>query len=167
MRVELKRAMRRLDESPEDEYMEVMRINALRYAGRRTKRIRQLTRTSVFIAIKYASAAMSRVCPEKGKTVPGGSLMLTASGEVFDFPPMFPDGLDLDSRRTQGKCRPNRLFRLQSRRDFDGTDRRIRVDRNKCARKRNLPGPHPGECAPFLLVLMAQDGHDESTVRPG
>lgn len=47
----------------EEDYMEVMRINAL----------------GVFIAIKYAVPALNKVCPEKGKTIPGGSLILTAS----------------------------------------------------------------------------------------
>ncbi|WVO14245.1 hypothetical protein L204_101877 [Cryptococcus depauperatus] len=47
----------------EDEFSEVMRVNAL----------------GGFIAIKYASAAMSITCPEKGKTVPGGSIVLTSS----------------------------------------------------------------------------------------
>ncbi len=40
--------------------------------------------SSVFLAIKYASAAMGKLCSEKGKTVPGGSLILTASGMVLD-----------------------------------------------------------------------------------
>ncbi|WWD03513.1 hypothetical protein V865_001565 [Kwoniella europaea PYCC6329] len=47
----------------EKEFDEVMRINAL----------------GVFIAIKYASEAMKIVSPEKGKKVPGGSIILTAS----------------------------------------------------------------------------------------
>lgn len=34
---------------------------------------------SVFLAIKYAPAAMAKVCPDKGKTIPGGSIVLTAS----------------------------------------------------------------------------------------
>ncbi|WVO21159.1 uncharacterized protein IAS62_002465 [Cryptococcus decagattii] len=47
----------------EDEFNEIMRINAL----------------GVFIAIKYASTAMAKLCPEKGKSIPGGSIVLTAS----------------------------------------------------------------------------------------
>nr|XP_019044146.1 2,4-dienoyl-CoA reductase [Kwoniella bestiolae CBS 10118]OCF23076.1 2,4-dienoyl-CoA reductase [Kwoniella bestiolae CBS 10118] len=47
----------------EKEFEEVMRINAL----------------GVFVAIKYASEAMKIISPEKGKSVPGGSIILTAS----------------------------------------------------------------------------------------
>ncbi|ODN94661.1 2,4-dienoyl-CoA reductase [Cryptococcus wingfieldii CBS 7118] len=47
----------------EAEFDEVMRINAL----------------GAFVAIKYAAGAMSKLCPEKGKTIPGGSIVLTAS----------------------------------------------------------------------------------------
>ncbi|ODN73255.1 hypothetical protein L202_07808 [Cryptococcus amylolentus CBS 6039] len=32
-----------------------------------------------FIALKYASKAMSLTCPERGKTLPGGSILLTSS----------------------------------------------------------------------------------------
>ena len=38
----------------------------------------------MFLAVKYASKAMAKVSPEKGKTIPGGSIVLTASGL---FPP--------------------------------------------------------------------------------
>jgi hypothetical protein len=31
---------------------------------------------SVFLAIKYASPAMAKLCVEKGKTIPGGSIIL-------------------------------------------------------------------------------------------
>ncbi|TYJ53951.1 hypothetical protein B9479_005428 [Cryptococcus floricola] len=54
---------RAIGEIGEDEVCEIFRINAL----------------APYIAIKYASAAMSRLCPEKGKTIPGGSIVLTAS----------------------------------------------------------------------------------------
>ena len=37
---------------------------------------------SVFLAIKYAALALSKICPEKGKHTPGGSLVLTASSEM-------------------------------------------------------------------------------------
>ena len=37
---------------------------------------------SVFLAIKYAPAAMEKVCPEEGKTIAGGSIVVTASGEI-------------------------------------------------------------------------------------
>ncbi|WVQ74174.1 hypothetical protein IAR50_003767 [Cryptococcus sp. DSM 104548] len=47
----------------EAEFDEVMRVNAL----------------GSFVAIKYAAAAMSKLCPEKGKTISGGSIVLTAS----------------------------------------------------------------------------------------
>ncbi|WVQ74182.1 hypothetical protein IAR50_003776 [Cryptococcus sp. DSM 104548] len=47
----------------EDEYMEVMRVNSL----------------GPYIAIRYASAAMGKICPEKGKHTPGGSIVLTSS----------------------------------------------------------------------------------------
>ncbi|AAW45589.1 hypothetical protein CNBH3520 [Cryptococcus deneoformans B-3501A] len=47
----------------EAEFNEIMRINAL----------------GVFVAIKYASIAMAKLCPEKGKSIPGGSIVLTAS----------------------------------------------------------------------------------------
>nr|XP_019003295.1 2,4-dienoyl-CoA reductase [Kwoniella mangroviensis CBS 8507]OCF66756.1 2,4-dienoyl-CoA reductase [Kwoniella mangroviensis CBS 8507] len=56
----LARPVSKIDEK---EFDEVMRINAL----------------GVFIAIKYASEAMKIVSPEKGKKVPGGSIILTAS----------------------------------------------------------------------------------------
>ncbi|WVQ67119.1 uncharacterized protein L199_005314 [Kwoniella botswanensis] len=56
----LARPVSKIDEK---EFDEVMRINAL----------------GVFIAIKYASEAMKIVSPEKGKKVPGGSILLTAS----------------------------------------------------------------------------------------
>ena len=36
---------------------------------------------SVFLAIKYAAPALSKICPEKGKHTPGGSLVLTASSK--------------------------------------------------------------------------------------
>jgi NAD(P)-dependent dehydrogenase (short-subunit alcohol dehydrogenase family) len=35
----------------------------------------------VFLAIKYAAPALSKICPEKGKHTPGGSLVLTASSK--------------------------------------------------------------------------------------
>ncbi|WVR00191.1 hypothetical protein IAU59_007333 [Kwoniella sp. CBS 9459] len=60
---DLKVYMRPVAELKEEEFVEVMRINAL----------------SVFIAIKYASEAMKKTCPEKGKHVSGGSIILTAS----------------------------------------------------------------------------------------
>ncbi|WWD19604.1 hypothetical protein CI109_104066 [Kwoniella shandongensis] len=60
---DLKALIRPVAEVAEDEFNEIMRINAL----------------GVFIAIKYASTAMGKVCPEKGKTIPGGSIILTAS----------------------------------------------------------------------------------------
>ncbi|ORY33403.1 hypothetical protein BCR39DRAFT_519852 [Naematelia encephala] len=63
MIAELKRTVRLMTHIPEDEFNEVMRINAL----------------GVFIALKYAAPALTRLCPEKGKTIPGGSLILTAS----------------------------------------------------------------------------------------
>lgn len=40
-----------------------------------------LTSGSVFLAIKHASVAMGKICPEKGKEVPGGSIVCTASGQ--------------------------------------------------------------------------------------
>ncbi|OWZ67385.1 hypothetical protein AYX15_01530 [Cryptococcus neoformans] len=52
-----------LKDVEEAEFNEIMRINAL----------------GVFVAIKYASTAMAKLCPKKGKFVPGGSLVLTAS----------------------------------------------------------------------------------------
>ncbi|KAK8853187.1 hypothetical protein IAR55_003889 [Kwoniella newhampshirensis] len=60
---DLKALIRPVAEIAEDEFNEVMRINAL----------------GVFIAVKYASTAMGKICPEKGKTIPGGSIILTAS----------------------------------------------------------------------------------------
>ncbi|XAO24390.1 hypothetical protein I312_103190 [Cryptococcus bacillisporus CA1280] len=54
---------RPLKDVEEDEFNEIMRINAL----------------GVFVAIKYASVAMAKLCPEKGKSIPGGSIVLTAS----------------------------------------------------------------------------------------
>ncbi|KIR41562.1 2,4-dienoyl-CoA reductase [Cryptococcus deuterogattii Ram5] len=54
---------RPLKDLQEDEFNEIMRINAL----------------GVFVAIKYASMAMAKLCPEKGKPIPGGSIVLTAS----------------------------------------------------------------------------------------
>ena len=33
----------------------------------------------MLLAIKYAAPAMSKLCPERGKTIPGGSIILTAS----------------------------------------------------------------------------------------
>ncbi|WVR07689.1 hypothetical protein IAU60_004731 [Kwoniella sp. DSM 27419] len=60
---DLRRLGRPVAQVDEDEFNEVMRINAL----------------SVFVAIKYASEAMKQTCPEKGKMVSGGSLILTAS----------------------------------------------------------------------------------------
>ncbi|ODN73182.1 hypothetical protein L202_07743 [Cryptococcus amylolentus CBS 6039] len=47
----------------EDEFMEVVRVNSL----------------GPYIAIRYASAAMGKVCPEKGKYTPGGSIVITSS----------------------------------------------------------------------------------------
>ncbi len=38
--------------------------------------------SSVFLAIKYASPAMGKLWVEKGKTIPGGSIILTASGAL-------------------------------------------------------------------------------------
>ncbi|KAL0245724.1 hypothetical protein I308_104859 [Cryptococcus tetragattii IND107] len=54
---------RPLKDVEEDEFNEIMRINAL----------------GVFVAVKYASIAMVKLCPEKGKSIPGGSIVLTAS----------------------------------------------------------------------------------------
>nr|XP_018260901.1 uncharacterized protein I303_06618 [Kwoniella dejecticola CBS 10117]OBR83059.1 hypothetical protein I303_06618 [Kwoniella dejecticola CBS 10117] len=48
---------------PAEEFMEVIRMNTL----------------GAFLAIKYASQAMSIVAPEKGKMIPGGSIVLTSS----------------------------------------------------------------------------------------
>ncbi|WVQ84481.1 hypothetical protein IAT38_006633 [Cryptococcus sp. DSM 104549] len=66
--------VRPVGDVPEDEFNEVMRINAL----------------GVFIAIKYASSAMAKLCPEKGKTIAGGSIILTASvaGKVANAGPI-------------------------------------------------------------------------------
>ena len=35
------------------------------------------------MAIKYAPAAMEKLCPEKGKTIAGGSIVVTASGKML------------------------------------------------------------------------------------
>ncbi|KAL7418407.1 hypothetical protein Q5752_006865 [Cryptotrichosporon argae] len=56
-------APRQIGEVEPDEFMEVMRINAL----------------SGFLAVKFAAPAMGKLCPNKGKTIPGGSIILTAS----------------------------------------------------------------------------------------
>lgn len=37
---------------------------------------------SVFLAVKYAPAAMAKTNPSGGKTLPGGSMILTASGKL-------------------------------------------------------------------------------------
>ncbi|OCF44615.1 2,4-dienoyl-CoA reductase [Kwoniella heveanensis CBS 569] len=66
---DLKRTVRPVTQIQEEEFNEVMRINAL----------------SVFIAIKYASEAMKKTCPEQGKYVSGGSIILTASSESAKF----------------------------------------------------------------------------------
>ncbi|WWC91683.1 uncharacterized protein L201_006629 [Kwoniella dendrophila CBS 6074] len=60
---DLKALIRPVGEIEETEFSEIMRINAL----------------GVFVAIKYASEAMKITSPENGKTVPGGSIILTAS----------------------------------------------------------------------------------------
>ncbi|WRT70244.1 uncharacterized protein IL334_007239 [Kwoniella shivajii] len=60
---DLRSLARPVNQVDEREFEEVMRINAL----------------GVFVAIKYASEAMKITCPEKGKSVPGGSIILTAS----------------------------------------------------------------------------------------
>ncbi|WVF73005.1 hypothetical protein IAT40_007823 [Kwoniella sp. CBS 6097] len=60
---QLKDYLRPVAQLKEEEFVEVMRINAL----------------SVFVAIKYASEAMRKTCPEKGKHVSSGSIILTAS----------------------------------------------------------------------------------------
>ena len=54
-----------LDQLTQDKFMRTMRINTL----------------SVFLAIKYASSAMSKPNPSRGKLEGGGSIILTASGE--------------------------------------------------------------------------------------
>ncbi|KAL7418406.1 hypothetical protein Q5752_006864 [Cryptotrichosporon argae] len=46
-----------------DEFLEVMRVNA----------------QSGFLAIKYAAPAMAKTLPDKGKDIPGGSILLAAS----------------------------------------------------------------------------------------
>merc|ERR1712032_1000758 len=51
----LKRLTRLAAEISDEEYMEIMRVNAL----------------SVFVAIKHAAPALAKACPEKGKKVPG------------------------------------------------------------------------------------------------
>ena len=51
-------------QSPGEDFMRTMRINTL----------------SVFLAIKYASSAMMKADPAKGKMEEGGSIILTASG---------------------------------------------------------------------------------------
>ncbi|ORX40557.1 hypothetical protein BD324DRAFT_611268 [Kockovaella imperatae] len=58
----MKQAVRDWHVSDRD-FMEVMRINTL----------------SVYLAVKYASPAMAKLCPSKGKHIPGGSIILTAS----------------------------------------------------------------------------------------
>ena len=59
--------------------MRTMRVNAL----------------SVFLAIKYASTAMMKADPVKGKGEEGGSIILTASGMsiCLSFRPLFLDWL--------------------------------------------------------------------------
>ena len=37
---------------------------------------------SVFLALKFAAPALAQSNPSKGKTLPGGSLILTASGQL-------------------------------------------------------------------------------------
>ena len=66
---------------PEEEYMHVMRVNALRWEGVGWVRQMRLILNSVFLAIKFGAPAMAKLCPEKGKNTPGGSLILTASGK--------------------------------------------------------------------------------------
>ncbi|WWC64606.1 uncharacterized protein I303_107217 [Kwoniella dejecticola CBS 10117] len=61
--VELKEFLKPIDQVEEEEFMEVIRMNTL----------------GAFLAIKYASQAMSIVAPEKGKMIPGGSIVLTSS----------------------------------------------------------------------------------------
>ncbi|KAK4685711.1 hypothetical protein P7C73_g4435, partial [Tremellales sp. Uapishka_1] len=60
---DLQYAARNVDQIPGEEFVEVMRVNAL----------------SAFLAVKYASVAMAKTCPDGGKTIPGGSIILTAS----------------------------------------------------------------------------------------
>lgn len=60
--------------------METMRINALSYVLMITQN-RSLILSSVFLAIKHASAAMEKACSLKGKIEGGGSIILTASGD--------------------------------------------------------------------------------------
>ena len=67
---------RKTGEIPHEEFTEIMRINALRWVS--TLIVPGLT-PSVFLAIKHAAPALAKVAPSKGKTVPGGSLVLTAS----------------------------------------------------------------------------------------
>jgi len=55
--------MRHLDDCTAEQFMETLRINTL----------------SCFLALQHASKAMAVVNPAKGKTVPGGSIIMTAS----------------------------------------------------------------------------------------
>jgi len=51
---------------------------------------------------------MEKVCPEKGKTIAGGSIVVTASGKLSHM----SDGEELtESGRIDSQCRPNRLLR--------------------------------------------------------
>jgi hypothetical protein len=107
----------------EDDFERIMRINALRWVA-----IVQAD-DSVFIAIKYASAAMAKLCPEKGKTIPGGSIILTASG-------MLRSNLANHSGWDESKCWAHCIFRIESCGSVHGPDIIVRVDRTK----------HTGQC---------------------
>ncbi|WWD03512.1 hypothetical protein V865_001564 [Kwoniella europaea PYCC6329] len=61
--MELKGFLRPVDQVGEEEFAELIRINTM----------------SAFLAIKYASQAMKHICPQKGKVLPGGSIVLTSS----------------------------------------------------------------------------------------
>ncbi|ODN99065.1 hypothetical protein I350_07220 [Cryptococcus amylolentus CBS 6273] len=69
-------------ETSEEDFLAYMRINAARQASSSPlQAYLVLTHLpcSKFIALKYASKAMSLTCPERGKTLPGGSILLTSS----------------------------------------------------------------------------------------
>ena len=78
---------RGLDETEGDEFTEVMRVNALGYAlaiqdfDWRWRCIADPCRP--FLALKYGAPALGITDPSKGKSIPGGSIVLTASGESF------------------------------------------------------------------------------------
>lgn len=77
----------RLESTTTETFMNVMRVNALSCVYISMYPLQMATYIlrwgSVFLAIKYASAAMKTTNPSKGKEFGGGSIILTASGEYF------------------------------------------------------------------------------------